>query len=340
MSDAQILSQEFELGFNYTRSTGPVVGRFLSELRDRKIVGTRGSDGRVYVPPMEYDPVTAAELTEFVDVGDSGEVVTWCWVKEPRASHPFDYPFAWAMIKLDGADIPMVHAVDAGGEDAMSTGMRVKVNWAVETKGFITDITCFVPAVDTAAVDTAENAAENTASSPATTGEQEPITGIEVPIYLRYQFTAGEAASRFLGEVKQGRLVGQRCPECNNVYIPPRGACAACGVPTKEEVEVSDKATVESFTIVWIPIPNNPIQPPYIIANLVPDGANISFIHLMSECVNEEVHIGQRVQAVWKPEEEWDFAMDNIQYFKPIDEPDVPVEEIGNIQFGDQRAGA
>ena len=77
--------------------------------------------------------------------------------------------------------------------------------------------------------------------------------------------------------------------------------------------------------------PNNPIQPPYIIANLVADGANISFLHLISECVNEDVHIGQRVQALWKPEEEWDYAMDNIQYFRPIDEPDVPVEMIGKL---------
>ena len=161
--------------------------------------------------------------------------------------------------------------------------------------------------------------------------EQDMITGIEAPIYLQYNFTAGTAPARFLSQVKKGKLTGQRCPSCSQVYIPPRGSCAACGVPTEEEVELSDKATVQSFTIVAIPIPNHPIQPPYIIANLVADGANISFIHLMSECVNEDVHIGQRVKAVWKPEEEWDYAMDNIRYFVPIDEPDVPVEMIGKV---------
>jgi uncharacterized OB-fold protein len=160
---------------------------------------------------------------------------------------------------------------------------------------------------------------------------REQITSIEVPVYLKYNFTAGEATTRFLSQIREGRLVGQRCPRCENVYLPPRGSCAACGVATTEEVEVADKATVESFTIVWIPIPNNPIQPPYVVANLIPDGANISFIHLMSECVNEEVHIGQRVQAVWKPEDEWDYAMDNIRYFRPIDESDVPVEMIGSV---------
>ncbi|MCB1843351.1 MAG: Zn-ribbon domain-containing OB-fold protein [Halioglobus sp.] len=157
------------------------------------------------------------------------------------------------------------------------------------------------------------------------------ITGIEAPIYLKYNFTAGRAPARFLSQVKKGILTGQRCPKCQQVYVPPRGSCAACGVPTEEEVRLSNKATVQSFTIVSIPIPGNPLQPPLVVANLVADGANISFIHLISECVNEEVHIGQRVEAVWKPEEEWGYAMDNILYFKPLDEPDVPVEKIGKL---------
>jgi uncharacterized OB-fold protein len=143
MSQPEILSQEFELGFTYTRSTGPVVGRFLTELRDRKIVGIKGSDGAVYVPPMEYDPVTAEELSEFVDVGCAGEVISWCWVSEPRSSHPHQTPFAWAMVKLDGADIPMVHSVCVACEADMKTGMRVSVRWADEPRGHITDIACF-----------------------------------------------------------------------------------------------------------------------------------------------------------------------------------------------------
>jgi uncharacterized OB-fold protein len=159
----------------------------------------------------------------------------------------------------------------------------------------------------------------------------EEITGIECPSYLQYNFTAGKAPARFLTRVKEGVLTGQRCPRCSNVYIPPRGSCPACGVPTEEEVVLPDRGTVQSFTVVAIPIPNNPIKPPFVIANLILDGANISFIHLMSECENSEVRIGQRVQAVWKPREEWTYAMDNIRYFRPLDEPDVPVDQIGTV---------
>ena len=161
--------------------------------------------------------------------------------------------------------------------------------------------------------------------------QREMITDIKAPVYLQYNFTAGSAPARFLLQIKKGVLTGQRCPSCNNVYCPPRGSCAACGVATESEVVLTGKATVQSFTIVNIPIPGNPIKPPFIIANLVADGANISFIHLMSECVNKDVRMGQRVEAVWKPKQAWGYAMDNIRYFKPLDEADVAIENIGKL---------
>jgi uncharacterized OB-fold protein len=143
VSQPEVLSQPFELGFTYTRSTGPVVGRFLTGLKNHRILGNKASDGRVIVPPMEYDPDTAEPLNEFVEVGQEGVLVSWCWVKAPRASHPMATPFAWAMIKLDGADIPMVHCLAAAAEDAIATGARVRAVWVDEPRGYITDIQCF-----------------------------------------------------------------------------------------------------------------------------------------------------------------------------------------------------
>ena len=319
-AEPEVLNQDFTLGYTYTRSTGPVVGRFLTQLRQRQVVGIKGSDGKVIVPPVEYDPVTAEALSEFVHVADTGVVQSWSWVKHPRPKHLLQKPFAWALILLDGADTAMMHMVAADDESAMVTGMKVKVRWADQPKGFIDDIAYFV----------AEQSNDVAAPLEAV-ADLDDITGIECPIYLDYNFTAGSATSRFLSEIKQGKIVGQKCPKCANVYVPPRGSCAACGVATTEEVECVDKATVESFTIVHIPIPGSPVKPPYVIANLITDGSNISFLHLLSECVNEDIHIGQRVKAVWRPESEWTYAMDNILYWKPIDEPDVAPELIGKI---------
>ena len=143
MAAAETLSQNFELGFTYTRSTGPVVGKFFTGLRDGRVYGIRGSDGRVLVPPAEYDPVTGAALDEFVEVGQEGRLLSWCWVSEPREAHPLQQPFAWAMVQLDGADVAMIHCLEAPSAEAVTSGARVAVSWAAERQGFITDIRCF-----------------------------------------------------------------------------------------------------------------------------------------------------------------------------------------------------
>ena len=131
--------------YDYRRSVGPVLGRFLTDLRDRKITGTRTARGRVYVPPVEADPETGDAVSEFVDVGPAGTVTSWAWVNEPRTNHPLDRPFAFALVQLDGADTGLLHAVDAGDESRMKTGLRVRPRWAEETVGSITDIVCFEP---------------------------------------------------------------------------------------------------------------------------------------------------------------------------------------------------
>lgn len=141
----EVLSALHVLEYPYRRSVGPIIGRFLGGLRERKIEGVRTADGKVLVPPTEYDPNTSEPLDEFVEVGQSGVVMTWAWVYAPRKNHPLDHPFAWALIRLDGADTGLLHVVDAGDESKMATGMRVRVRWRDETVGEIQDIACFEP---------------------------------------------------------------------------------------------------------------------------------------------------------------------------------------------------
>ncbi len=116
---------------------------FLTGLREGVVLGIKRSDGTVLVPPVEYDPDTAEELTELVEVAETGTVATWAWEPNPDERQPLDGPFAWALVTLDGADTPMLHVVDAGSPDAIETGSRVRIRWADEREGSITDIACF-----------------------------------------------------------------------------------------------------------------------------------------------------------------------------------------------------
>lgn len=142
---AEGLSAAHSLEYAYRRSLGPVLGRFFTGLRDREIVGVKTRTGRVLVPPAEYDPETGEDVSdEFVTVGPGGTVESWCWNDAPRRPHPLDHPFAFALIKLDGADTSLLHVVDAGDRSKMKTGMRVVPRWADEPAGGIHDIACFV----------------------------------------------------------------------------------------------------------------------------------------------------------------------------------------------------
>jgi uncharacterized OB-fold protein len=140
-----VLHAPLTLEYPFRRTTGPVIGAFFTGLREGRFIGIRDRSGNVVCPAVEYDPTTGEPLTELVPVADEGEVVTWSWNERIREGQPFDHPFAWAMIRLDGADTPLLHAVDAPKE-AMSVGMRVRARFAQERIGAFEDLVGFEPA--------------------------------------------------------------------------------------------------------------------------------------------------------------------------------------------------
>jgi uncharacterized OB-fold protein len=142
----EVLSAPFTLEYTFKRSLGPVLTAFFVGLREKRVLGMRTPSGQVLMPPSEYDPATGEALSELVPIADGGVVTSYTWVPEPRAQMPLERPFAFALIKLDGADTPFLHAVDTNGErEVLRIGMRVKARWAEQRSGAITDIACFVP---------------------------------------------------------------------------------------------------------------------------------------------------------------------------------------------------
>lgn len=310
------LSAPLKLSFDYTRSVGPLLSQFFTALRDRRIVGVRGSDGRVHVPPAEYDPITYAALTEVVPVSAVGTVQSWTWQSTPLEGQPLDRPFAWALILLDGADTALLHAV-AAEEGAIKTGDRVHAHWIDEPVGAITDIAYFLPG------DTEEPAEPS--SSP---DDREPVTVQVTPSFIEIQHTASLPETTFLKALEEGKLLGGRTKKGRDgtpgkVYFPPKEADPATGLELDEFIELPDQGTVTTFAIINIPFPGQRIKPPYVAAYVLLDGADIPFLHLVTEIDPADVRMGMRVQAVWKPREEWGLGIDNIDYFRPTGEPDA-----------------
>lgn len=318
-----VLSASLTPSFDYTRSTGPVLGAFFTGLADRRIVGTRDSRGAVHVPPVEYDPHTREALTEIVEVGSGsaidGVVVAWTWVPNPTDVNPVASPFAWALVRFDGADTAMLLPLVVDGPDAVTTGMRVRVRWAAERVGSVHDIASVVP-VDRAGTTPGPDDDDDAGTS--STGA-EPVTGIITPIGLSVTHTAAPAESEFLRNIVKGRILGRRRSNGPEVYVPPRDYCPSDGIEMGEYVEVADTGTVTTFGIVNVPFAGQQIKPPYVTAYILLDGSDVAIQHLVLGCEASEVRMGMRVRAVWEPEESRPATMKAITHFEPSGEPDA-----------------
>ncbi len=320
VGDALVAHHVLEYPGGYTRSVGPVIGRYLTGLREGRITGVRLADGRVLVPPLEYDPETTDPIgvddDEFVDVGPSGLVESWTWVAEPRpGKHHLDHPFAFVLVRPDGADTAMLHVVDAGSPDVMRVGMRVMPRWAGERTGTLTDLEAWVPQAD-----------GEVPTPPEPSGLTEPVSGVVAPVRLEYDVNPGVAPTRFLHGLAERRLVGERAADSDEVYVPPRGSDPKTGHPTEIEVEVGPRGTITTFCIVNIPgLSDLAPEIPYVCAQIVLDGASLAFFGLIGEVEASDVRMGMRVEVVWADEVSADQR--SIRYFRPTGEPDAAYDD-------------
>lgn len=315
----------YTLEYPYTRTTGPVVGPFLTALRDGRLLGIRCGD-RVICPPVENDPDSGETLpADFVEVGPGGTVTAFTWIAEPTRKHPFQEPFAFALIRLDGADTAMVHALKAAGPEAVSTGMRVRAQWREERRSAITDV-YFVPEAD----------AREQYFPPG----EGPVEITEHLISLDYEEPLHPHRARFAKALLEGRFLGQKSPASGLVYIPSKGydPIERVRMTEADDVEVEPTGTVVSYTII------TPVQyygqketEPYIRASVLLDGSDQPLGQQDIRTIPiAEFRAGMRVRAVFRPPAERELGeMDNrwggtgsvIERWDPTGEPDVPFEE-------------
>lgn len=157
----------------------------------------------------------------------------------------------------------------------------------------------------------------------------EPIGVVTHPVRLEYDYTPGRAQSMFLRGVAEGRVLGLRCPSCAKVYVPPRGVCPMCGEQFLEEpVEIAQTGTLVTYSVTNVPSKNIDLELPYVNAEVLLDGADTTTMFLMRGVKPDEVRLGMRVRLHWKPRDEWEITLANIEYVEPIDEPDVGYDEI------------
>jgi hypothetical protein len=317
------LRAEHVVRFAYERSTGGATGRFLDGLAGGELWGSRTADGRVLVPPLDHDPASGEPLRDYVRVGDHGTVRSWTWVAAPAAGHPLPRPFAFALIRLDGADTDLLHVVDAGSESRLAAGLRVRAVWRDRRSGSIGDIEAFRPEGPAPTPPSRDPGSQEPRSqapgpqAPGSPASPSAAPSVTSDLELHYRYEPGRVLSGFLRELGRQRIAGGRCPGCAAVYVPPRPRCPACGAGPMTTTGVADRGVVESYAVVRVPPYGSAVQVPFAWAWIRLDGADVPFPHLLGGVPVDGIRVGMRVRAVWAPASELGPTWASIRHFGP-----------------------
>jgi len=174
----------------------------------------------------------------------------------------------------------------------------------------------------------ASNWAEKTAEDlPGTAIKRvQDVPHVEYQPELTYSWDNGFALTTYLQGFAEGKIRASYCSGCDRFMIPARPFCELCNLRAVDRYfDMPDTGTVETFTISHVdwssaPLPDGQVN---VFAVIAIDGApeHMGLIHLLGEVDPQEVEIGMRVEAVWKPAEERKGSVTDLRYFRPVPGP-------------------
>jgi uncharacterized OB-fold protein len=146
--DAENMVQRGVIKLPYTWQAGETASFYLTQLRDeKKLWGKRCPKcEKVLAPPRKNCPFCTVLTDKWVELSGEGTVDTYTVVHKATNIHPMKPPFAYAVIKLDGADTGFLHVLGEVEVDRVKEGLRVRAVFAEDRVGLPTDIAYFKPA--------------------------------------------------------------------------------------------------------------------------------------------------------------------------------------------------
>jgi uncharacterized OB-fold protein len=141
-----------------------------------------------------------------------------------------------------------------------------------------------------------------------------------------FAWDTGIGIGKYLAALKNGIILGSLCATCNKIVVPPRTVCEWCFHPMDEFVPLEDTGIVNTFSLCYVTWDVKRIDEPELPAVIQLDGASSldsgpimgGIMHMLGEVDLQDIHIGMRVKAVWKPAEERVGSITDIAYFKPV----------------------
>lgn len=137
---------------------------------------------------------------------------------------------------------------------------------------------------------------------------------------VRHRYTPGVAGEAFFTALRDlGVLLGSRCESCSYTYVPARLFCERCFAELAADVEVGPTGELVSFTIGFVGIEGEPLDEPVTLGLVRLDGADAALVHRILEPGDEPLEIGERVEAILKPDGERAGSILDVEGFRIVE---------------------
>lgn len=150
LDDGEVLVTHYNAELKYDWASGEAVGRFLTELKNGRIIARKCNKcGRILVPPRMFCEDDFRDTDEWVFVKDTGTINTYSIAHVGTDAHRLSEPMFIAVISIDGASglMGFLHRLGEVEEKDIKIGMKVQAIWKPpnERVGSILDIKYFRP---------------------------------------------------------------------------------------------------------------------------------------------------------------------------------------------------
>lgn len=139
---------EGQIKVPYNWAVGKTGSFFLNNLKDKKQLWATACNecAKVFLPPRSNCPRCFLPETRWVQLTGKGVLTTYTVIRESDPLlHEKEAPFAYGVIKPDGADTGLVHYIKEVDFDSLYSGMRVEPVFKKDREGHILDISYFRP---------------------------------------------------------------------------------------------------------------------------------------------------------------------------------------------------
>ena len=143
----------------------------------------------------------------------------------------------------------------------------------------------------------------------------------------RYKFNITHLQP-FLEKMKEKKLVGLQCSNCNRVFFGPKLVCGNCLIKPDRWVDIRDTATVSTYTITYVVDDDTGevVEKPIVLVQH--DGSTTTWMaELSPETKFQDTYIGMPVKAKWRDVTEGN--INDIEYYEPLDDKakDIPLRK-------------